>query len=282
MANNMLKGSKTPAIIVTEIKMMSSTFKGVHFLVEGDGDSKFWKTRLTKHYTSIVSCEGKQNLLGASQLISRQGLAFVVGVYDADFEHLFGVVHNPHLLTPTDENDLEVTLLASEALDVVLHEYADESLLNFFESNHRISVVDHLEAMSGEFGKLRLLSNLLGQNVDFGRLSPYRFFSSVDWTLNVGELHSEYARLAGVSVKQLHRDLTASIPDAKRWGLCHGHDTVRILAHGLRSVIGKRQISEQDLAKILRIAYSFKMLEKSRMYSALKILEAKMAVPIFD
>lgn len=282
MAINALTTSKTPDIIVTEIMMMSATFKGVHFLVEGDDDSKFWKTRIAKERTSIVNCEGKPNLLGASQIISRQGLSRVAGVYDPDFEHLFGVIHFPNVLTPTDENDLEVTLLASEALDLLLHEYADETLLGAFKASQGLSAVGQLERMSQEFGKLRLLSKQLGHNVDFDRLSPYRFVSQDDWILDLAELHVEYARLAGISVAQLHADLSATIPTTKSWGLCQGHDSVRILAQGLRKRIGKKQINEQDLAKVLRIAYSVEMLQQSQMYKSLRALEAKLPGPIFD
>lgn len=282
LATNTLTASKTPDIIVSEIKMMSSTFKGVFFLVEGDDDSKFWKTRIAKGQTSIVNCEGKPNLLGASQIISRQGLSRVAGVYDPDFEHLFGVIHVPNILTPTDENDLEVTLLASEALDLLLHEYADEALLGEFRVSQDLSAVDQLERMSQEFGKLRLLSKQLDHNVDFDRLSPYRFVSQDDWSLDLVELHVEYARLAGISVEQLHADLTATIPATKPWGLCQGHDSIRILAQGLRKKIGKKQINEQDLARVLRIAYSLDMLQRSQMYKSLRALETTLLGPIFD
>lgn len=282
MAATPLTASKTPNIIVTEIKMMSSAFKGGYFLVEGDDDSKFWKAHIPTAHASIVICEGKPNLLGATQIIYQQGLFGVAGVYDPDFEHLFGVIHFPSFLTPTDENDLELTLLASRALELLLHEYADENKLRAFEASHGITAVAQLENMSKEFGKLRLLSKKLGHNVDFDRLSPYRFVSQNDWVLDIQGLHAEYARLAGIPVEQLRASLTAAIPTAKSWGLCQGHDAIRILAQGLRKSIGRTQISEQDLAKVLRIAYSREMLQQSQMYKALKALEEKMPGPIFD
>lgn len=260
---------------------MSSTFKGVHFLVEGDDDSKFWKPRIAKGKTSIVNCEGKSNLLGASKIIVEQGLSCVAGVYDSDFEHLFGVVHAPDMLTPTDENDLEVTLLTSKALEILLHEYADDALLQAFQTSHGISVVEHLELVSQEFGKLRLINKQCGHNVDFEHLSPYRFVSQDDWTLDRVGLHSEYAELADITPSRLQIDLASIIPATRAWGLCQGHDSVRILAQGLRRTIGKKQIKEQDLAKVLRIAYSLEMLEQSQMYKTLRMLELKLPGPIF-
>lgn len=282
MAANVLTDSKTPAIIVTEIKMMNSTFNGVHFLVEGENDIKFWKTRIAKGRTAIVNCEGKTNLLGASQIISHQNIPNVVGVYDSDYDGLFGVAHYPNMLTPTDENDLEVTLLASQALYILLNEYADESLLNAFQNDNGFSAVEHLEKMSQEFGKLRLLNKVLEHNVDFNQLSPYKFVSQDHWILDKAGLHAEYAMLASISVDKLNTALSSIIPIAKSWGLCQGHDSVKILAQGLRKKIGKKPINDQDLAKVLRIAYSPEMLRQSLMYKSLRILEATLTVPIFD
>ena len=102
MATTTLTTSKTPGIIVSEIRMMSATFKGVHFLVEGDDDSRFWRPRVASGSVTIVNCEGKPNLLGASTIIQRLGLSSIAGVYDPDFEKLFGVTHHPNILTPTD------------------------------------------------------------------------------------------------------------------------------------------------------------------------------------
>lgn len=281
LVKNALTSSKTPAIILNEIKMMSSTFNGVHFLVEGDDDSRFWKPRIAKQKTSIVNCEGRPNLLGASQLILRQGIGCAAGVYDSDFDQHFGIIHCPDILAATDENDLEVTLLASEALSAILHEYADESLIRTFEVDRGMSAVSYLERVSQEFGKLRLLNKQLNHNVDFDRLSPYRFVSPEDWSLDLVGLHAEYTRLAGISAAQLQSDMAAKIPTTKSWGLCQGHDSVRILAQGLRKRIGKKQISEQDLAKILRIAYSVEQFQRSQMYQTLRTLEAKLPVAIF-
>lgn len=282
MATSALKASKTPAIIVAEIRMMSSNFRGAHFLVEGDDDSKFWKSRVSKTRTSIVICEGKQNLLGARNLINNDELSHVTGVYDADFDRMLGNTQCHNMLAATDENDLEVTLAASEALHTLLHEYADEKLINDFENAEGTTVAAHLDRLSCEFGRLRLLSLVRNHQVDFDDLSPYRFVSCDDWSLDLVGLRSEYAKLAGVSVETVSTELEAHTPTVNMWGLSQGHDTVRILAQGLKKRIGRRQISEQDITRVLRIAYSKEMLQKSKMYGSLKAIERLFPVPIFD
>jgi hypothetical protein len=277
----LLTTSKNPAVLFSEIAMMSSVFKGVFFLVEGDDDSRFWKAKLAKDSTSIVICEGKKNLLGVSCTARNSGIYRLIGVYDSDFEHLFGVIHFPDILARTDENDLETTLLASQALRFFLSEYADESLLAVFESSNGISAMNHLESMSHEFGKLRFINHKLNHDVSFDRLSPYRFISTETWTLDLASLHAEYISLAGITEIQFQEAIAQMIPETNTWGLCHGHDSMRVLAIGLRKVIGKQQLSEKDIGRALRLAFSIAMLEKTQMYKTLVDLGNVFASQIF-
>jgi Protein of unknown function (DUF4435) len=282
MVTSALTTSKTPGIIVAEIRMMSATFSGVHFLVEGDDDSKFWKPRVYSKYVTIVNCEGKPNLLGASALIQRLGLSAVAGVYDPDFEQLFGVTHHPNILTPTDHNDLELTLIASDALKSLLHEFGDPGQIADFERNHGVTVAQHLEATSRQFGQLRYLSGTLTHQVDFDRLSPYRFVSPETWILDKPALLSEYALLSGLTPPDVEALVESHCPKAPSWRLSQGHDTVRVLAQGLRRRIGQKQMSEQDVARVLRIAYSLELLQQSLMYRTLRVLEGNLPAPLFN
>lgn len=282
MATTALTASKTPGIIVAEIRMMSASFSGVHFLVEGDDDSKFWKPRVSSSSVTIVNCEGKPNLLGASALIQKLGLSSVAGVYDPDFERLFGVTHHPNILTPTDHNDLELTLIASQALTSLLHEFADPVQIADFERSQGVTVAQHLESTSRQFGQLRYLSGALRLSVDFDRLSPYRFVSADTWTLDRPALISEYGQLSGLTAPDVEALIQSHCPQAPDWYLSQGHDTVRVLAQGLRRRIGRKQISEQDVAKVLRIAFSLELLQQSVIFKSLRAIEANLPAPIFN
>lgn len=283
MSNCILTASKTPGIIVAEIRMMSASFKGIHFLVEGADDSKFWKPRVSANSVALVNCEGKPNLLGASDIVQRNAIASVIGVYDPDFDRLCGISHYPNMLTPTDHNDLELTLIASEALDMIIHEFGDPVQIADFECSQGITVAQHLEKTSGQFGQLRYLNEILRHKVDFERLSPYRFVSLDSWMLDRPALISEYARLAGLVPADIEGLLESNSPKVVNcWCLCQGHDTVKILAQGLRRRIGKKQISEQDVARVLRVAYSLDFLKQTEMYRALLSLESKLSEPLFD
>ena len=277
-----LTASKTPAIIVAEILMMSASFKGVHFLVEGNDDSKFWKRHILSDSVTIVNCEGKPNLVGACDVVETRGLSTVVGVYDPDFERLLGITFHPNILTPTDQNDLELTLIASDALSILLLEYADPSQIADFEKSQNLTLVKHLEATSRGFGQLRYLSGKLGHQVDFERLSPYRFVSVDTWLLDKGALITEYATLCGLSVFEVDLLVQLHCPPSSNWSLSQGHDTVKVLAQGLRRRIGRNQMDEKVVAKVLRIAFSRESLRQSNMYKFLFEFAGRLSAPIFN
>ncbi|MBE0449032.1 MAG: DUF4435 domain-containing protein [Actinobacteria bacterium] len=282
MVINALNTSKTPGIIVTEIRMMNSTFRGIHFLVEGIDDSKFWKHRLNSDNVAIVNCEGKLNLLGAAADIFNSSISGVAGIYDADFDRLLGISHSPNFVVPTDANDLEISLLMSGALNIFLSEYADAELLDDFENTSGISVAEQIERTSREFGRLRFLSKVAGHRVDFDQLSPYRFVSIDDWSLDHKALKNEYAALASIDTQDLEAMLESQCSQvAPAWAYSQGHDAVRILARGIRRVIGRRQMDEQDVARVLRIAYSKQMLEQTDMYALLCVIQEALPLPLF-
>jgi hypothetical protein len=282
MSTSSLTKGKTPEIIVAEIRMMNTTFKGVHFLVEGPSDSKFWKAHVYANKVSILICQGKPNLLGASELARGKGLSRVVGVYDPDFDRLLNILPLSDTLVQTDQNDLELTFLVSDACKKILDEFGDEKLIADFERENTVSVLGHLQAISRQFGQLRFLSNFLEHRINFDRLSPYRFVSENTWRLDRSALISEYASLAVLSVENLESLLQTHTPTERGWCLSQGHDSMKILAQGLRRRIGKQQISDDGLLKIFRIAYSKELLQKSLMYKSLRSIEQTLQCVIFD
>ena len=281
MATDAINESKTSGIIVAEILMMNATFAGVHFLVEGESDSKFWKRRLSKTSVSIVNCEGKLNLINSSAEIQAQNISAVVGVYDPDFERLQGITHHPEILTPTDKNDLELTMIASEALEALLHEYGDTEKIATFEATNSITIELYLEKISRQFGKLRYINGILNHHVNFDQLTPFRFVSENTWELDSIALINEYARLSGHTILEVENFVNFHCPDTPIWHLSQGHDTLKILAIGLRNCIGRKQINEKDISRILRIAFSFDLFQKTSMHETLRSFESKLHVPLF-
>jgi hypothetical protein len=265
---------------VNEILMMPRG--GIHFLVEGSADSKFWRPRLAGEHVDIVHCEGRTQLLDATCLVARRRMANVIGVYDTDYDTLRGIeVYHPEYLARTDYNDLEVTLVASAALNALLNEFADAERVSKFESTVGMTLSAHVEKISREFGKLRYISLIRDLKVPFDTLSPYRFVSTQDWQLNLAQLHKIFCEGSGVSEVDLAHELSLLCPDRTMWAYSQGHDTLKILAIGLKQIIGSHQRSDDDLAAELRLAFTQEMLSRTAMYTSLKNKECKLNVSLF-
>lgn len=278
----MLTSSKTSHTILTEIRMMRTAFKGGFLLVEGCDDAIFWGHYISKENFQIVLCEGKQNLLQAGNMVVQQDIKLIAGVYDSDFEKIIGTQHEHEFLVSTDENDLEVTFLASDALSKVLVEYAEDYKMSEFIQLKGVAICQHVSNISMEFGKLRVLNHVSGHNVDFNKLSPYKFLSE-DWELNREGLYFEYAKLAGLSLQDIYGNIEKLICPNQcktKWILSQGHDSIKILAKGLRR-IGKKQIHEAELTKLFRLAFSFEMLQKTAMYEKLKNISNEIGLSMF-
>jgi hypothetical protein len=279
MATCNLNASKTAGVIVSEILMMSSNFNGSHFLVEGADDCKFWRPRLISQNVNLVDCEGKTNLLGSAEILNGN-FTKIVGVFDADFDRHRGIVCPHNFLVHTDENDLEIMLLRSNAFNTFKNEFTQAPLVQSFEQGIGASVLEHIENVSRAFGQLRFLSCVSGHNVDFDSLSPYRFVSAANWLLDHAGLKAEYAALANITVLALEVNLTAYCPPLPAWAYSQGHDTVRILAQGLKRTIANAHMSEHDVTRILRIAYTQDMLRQAPLYAWLDTFQKQLPAPV--
>lgn len=261
---------------------MSSAFQGAHFLVEGIGDSQFWKPRLAAKNVSIVICEGKPNLLGVAEAIGPDLENRVVGIFDTDLDILLGKINEFQFLAQTDKNDLELTLLASQAYGRVLHEYADEGRLSRFEQEIGSTALEYIERASREFGCLRLLNSRYSHRVDFDKLSPYRFISKESQDLDFDSLRKTYSELAAISQHDLESALLEHCPAAAPWTYSQGHDALRILAIVLQKSIGRIQVKEDGIFRAFRLAYSDEMLRQSNMFKSLTAISAQKSLQIFS
>ncbi len=282
MNTSPLNSSKTPGSIVTEIHMMRSTFKGIHFLVEGEDDSKFWKDYLHRENVTLVNCEGKPNLIATALQIEAAAIPRVTGVYDADFDRLHGThPHSPNILTPTDDNDLETMLLKSAALDKLLSQYADAKKLAAFQDRIGKTVVEHVAQTARHFGQLRFLNSVANLRIDFKHLSPYRFVEIESWNVKTDELQAKFAELTSTSPAELATALQTHCQHDTEWAYVQGHDATRILAQGLRKTIANEQMDEHSVTRILRTAFTDILLKQTTMYAALRTITAKMPVQLF-
>ena len=200
MTGMSINSSKTPSIIVAEIAMLRTAYSGAYFMVEGEEDSKFWTSRIDETNWQIVIAGGKPNLLGAASLLDQNSDQRVIGLVDSDFDRVNGIAVTSTRVAATDHHDLDVFLVCSSALKLVMHEIADVTAIRHLETTHNKLIAEQAALVALHFGKLRLLNENRNYGVNFAKqLKPYVYVRSVDWSVDVAQLHADFCNQAGIS-----------------------------------------------------------------------------------
>lgn len=258
--------ARTPGDIVAEIKMSLSAFCGVHLLVEGGTDCNFWKLHFNKSaQCQLVICGNKEVVVSSITLLDQLALGKILGVIDDDFDRLLGISYASINLFATDTHDLETMLVSSTALNNILIELGDSTRISHFLATKNKSVADILVDISLVFGRLRLLNARNKWNVDFSKLSPWKYVDQSTWQLDKAKLFSDFANQIGAMPLDVENAATAEI-GTPPWNIIQGHDALNILAIGLRSALATKQFSEKDLSIFLRLSYDNAMFQSTALF----------------
>ncbi len=212
----------------------------------------------------------------------------LVAVLDADWDRLEGSLARHSDVVWTDFHDLDMILIASPALDKLLAEVASRPKLAK-APGARETAIEHAVVV----GKLRWASKREGLRLAFRKKNPkdesfsyLRYASFCDaktWTLDKKKLVREarnFSQRHDLDERAL-LDRMARLPPADPMQLCVGHDVVGLLSIGLKSKLGNRSLSIDELEERLRLAFEREHLHGTIMYRDLKAWEERTGYPIF-
>jgi len=264
---------KNPGELFAELLMSRTGFDGSFLVVEGDDDSRFWRRKVAEDRCDLVIAGGRLNVEGLIARVDAHRFAGTLGLVDADFSGIEGASPSPNLIY-TEDHDLEAMLLQSSALDAVLVEYGDRSLIEGFERRAGHRTREALLARGLPFGRLRWPSQRRSLGLNFERLKPSRFVARTGWQLDIDGLHIEAAQLCGLSLTDLRSHLD-TLPEAPAWAVCQGHDLLHILNIGLAGALGHRYPGHDTLGKMLRQAVQIHELHASSIYRDIRAWETR-------
>ncbi len=241
--------------VVAEIKMSAAAFCGVHVLIEGGTDCSFWKLRFNQSAKyQLIICGNKSVVISSVTHLDQMSLSLVLGVIDDDFDSILGTSYPSTNIFSTDTHDLETMMLNSTTLAKILIEFGDSSKISNFESMAKKMVTDHFVDISLVFGRLRLLNARNNWNVDFSKLSTWKYVDKDTWNLDKETLFAEFANEIGTTPLDVENSVTAEV-STPPWNIIQGHDALNILAIGLRSPLATKQFSQKDLCTYFRLTY---------------------------
>jgi hypothetical protein len=277
---------REPGDVEAEIRMMRQVFEGSILVVEGDDDSRFWKSRTHRDRCDIVIAYGKPNILGSMPRLDREAFGGALGVVDSDFDAMDGASLPSPNIVATDHHDIETMLICSPALDKVLIELGSAKKIRAFEQCAGHSVREALLERALPLGRLRWLSSRERLGLQFRkrskdelrRIDYGKFVKRSTWAMEpqaMVKVVLNFSSRHDLDDREL-MDQMAALPgkhDPRQ--VCNGHDLIGILAIGLGGVLGSRKPSLEELERQLRLAHEWNHLTATTLYHEIRGWEAR-------
>ncbi len=298
---NRLQNSITENRIVSAIKQQKH--KGSLLFVEGQSDYDFW-IKFKDISCKILITFGFPKLLEVIELLENENYEKkYVGIIDADFRHLDNELPNSDAIFMTNEHDLEMMLINSQALNRVIDFYCKdyENQKNDFLIKQHTTIKELLIKLALPIAYFKKVKQEQSYSFKF-KPSP----------IDKNEVNLEYTKFID-KVKMLFLGYDKLIDTIKNYTqkyiskekdktkisndlridnqllikqiteienrnlatlqLCNGHDLVNILAVMLMKAIANydsKAISSQEIESKLVAYYDSSDLQKTNLYHSLK------------
>ncbi len=109
--------------------MRREVFKGAFLYVEGSSDAKFFGMFIDQTSCQIIIAHNRFNVVEACRIHESKGFGGVVGIIDADFDHLEQKIPDVSIVFQTDMHDAECYMLSACAFAKLVSEFASEDKL---------------------------------------------------------------------------------------------------------------------------------------------------------
>lgn len=276
--------------IANQIRLERAVHNGSFLLVEGSRDASIFDRFRSQEKCSIVVCLGKGKMVKAINELDAEGFAGVLGFMDRDLSEFLGYPDVRGDVVYSDENDMEVSIICSEALDRVLVEFGNEAAVKETVRTRGISVREIIFSSASVVGALRLVAQEHGVPLRFEGMK-YKFEKRnscvIDEILTIRHVFGRSKKRGDKKEGDLQiavRAYLSELLDSK--SLCSGHDCVRVLGRALKNEFGSSNqfISDEGaltLEGILRVSYDWRDFQSTRAYNSMRSWEEERGFTIF-
>ena len=278
---------RAAANIANSIRMKRSQYpERATLIVEGNDDKALFGRYADSRSCVIVVAHGRPKVVDAILELDKSQFRGALGIVDADFEVLEDRAPPSSNILVTDRHDAECMMLASPALEHVLRELGEETLLEAFQKERGANARDHLLSMGKVIGYLRWASARHQWSLRFEGLNFKAFLREKDFIIDRRLLFEESRRHQGgeragpvPSVEEMEARVNElNQPEHDVWHVCCGHDLVEILSIGLRRVLGKKNeadVRKERLEQQLRLAYEERYFLRTTLHVSIRAWEQK-------
>lgn len=241
------------------IRLKRQIHKGCFLVVEGRDDRLFFE-QFADSSCWVITGGGKADVIDVVKVLEADRVPGIVGIVDADFDHVEGHQSPSSNVIVLETVDLEALLVRSAALERVMVELGSKDKVARFNRDVR----DELVAGAAWVGCLRLHSLRAELQLKFGGIKYQRFVGKTSLTIDIPFLVQEVLNRSGrhdVVYGDLERAMLSiheTVDDY--WSICYGADMVEILAIGLRKALGTHSagaVKPAIVRRCLRLAFQW-------------------------
>ncbi len=267
-----------PTVIANDIRMRRDLHTGTFILVEGRDDRLFFQKFFAPDLCKFIVAENKSNVCSTVCILDKDKFPGVVGLIDADYDHIEKRYNMSPNIIITNLHDIECIQIQSNGFDDVVKEFGSNDKVDKLGNDIRTIL---LRAAS-PIGYLRLYSERTKLDLRFNGLKYSKFIERDSLLLNIEKLIEE------VKNNSNRHDITNSslllgIEEIKNfgydpWQICTGADLLGILSFGLRSTLGNNKagdVNDEKLRQALRLAYRNEDFEESEIKHSLHLWEVQ-------
>lgn len=269
--------------IAVEAEMVRARFKGSILFLEGSADLLLFERFIDAAHCYAVIAYGKENAIGAVQILESKRSAGILAIVDADHWHVLDqTVPSPNVIM-TDMHDIELMIIQSDSFQRVINEYASADKVNVFLSRNSTSDLRGLLLeRCVPLGMLRLISYKAHLYLKFKDIKYKSFVDARTLTIDVEKM--VYSVLNNTKKKGMNPlDLISKVQTSMetvvhdRYQLCSGHDVTELLGIGLRKSLGSQVEAiacRSNLESLLRLSYEMHSFIKTCLYASVRSWEA--------
>ena len=250
---------------VNAIRLKRQIHKGCFLVVEGRDDRLFFE-QFADPSCWVITGDGKADVINVVKMLEADRVPGIVGIVDADFDHVEGQRSSSNNVIVLETVDLEALLVRSAALERVLVELGSRDKVARFGRDVR----DELVAGAAWVGCLKLHSLRSELQLRFEGLRYRRFVDNKSLTIGIRILIQEVLNRSGRR-DLAHGDLERAMLSIHEtvddcWSISYGADMVEILAIGLRKTLGTNSagvVKPEIVKRCLRLAFQWSDLRGS-------------------
>jgi hypothetical protein len=280
--------------------MQNTPFEGHYLVVEGKKDLKLYGKFINNQEIIIKVAFGKQEVKEIIGILTERGFDRKIGIIDADFTRITEEEDVIDGLFITDDHDIEVMIIKTQALEYVLHVFCFKSKIKEFEKKYKVSVRNRIFRLGKEIGNLKLANKIYDLGLVFkpknpeGKQIKYKNFISDKTLRYLGDvkligtvINYSINKSENVKSKEIIDDRLSTIKE-KEYPidqLVSGHDLTNALFILMRKVLNSRNKMLQCANSVedsLTLAYEFNDFKTTNLFAEIKNWADKNEVDAFN